>query len=342
VIVAGGLVCDVIAKMTADGPAKYQKEGPQHQTSTNNSYKGQFEGLSVPGHVTFSPGGVGRNIAEAIVRLLGPQNVIFTSVTGSPNSDPFSKLVLDHMTQLGMSTNYVNVLDKPGLRTPLYHAALYPNGELKIGINCMEMFDHFTPEMIYKQEVQFKSASIVVVDSNIPEATIATVCQLAQKYKVPVLYEPTSVFKCEKAIKAKVLDKITYIVPNFEEVKALAYALKGTHFGGDVKRCAHLLLEYGVKHVIVKLGPNGVFVASHDKTHLYCPALKPKEVVNVTGAGDCMVAGLVYGLQMGMPLAVAVQCGMHTAKQSIESSAAVPETLSLKNVLVPQYFAARK
>jgi hypothetical protein len=55
-----------------------------------------------------------------------------------------------------------------------------------------------------------------------------------------------------------------------------------------------------------------------------------------------MVAGLVYGLQMGMPLAVAVQCGMHTAKQSIESSAAVPETLSLKNVLVPQYFAARK
>jgi sugar/nucleoside kinase (ribokinase family) len=148
VIVAGGLVCDVIAKMTADGPAKYQKEGPQHQTSTNNSYKGQFEGLSVPGHVTFSPGGVGRNIAEAIVRLLGPQNVIFTSVTGSPNSDPFSKLVLDHMTQLGMSTNYVNVLDKPGLRTPLYHAALYPNGELKIGINCMEMFDHFTPEMV--------------------------------------------------------------------------------------------------------------------------------------------------------------------------------------------------
>lgn len=97
-----------------------------------------------------------------------------------------------------------------------------------------------------------------------------------------VLYEPTSVFKCEKAIKANVLDKITYIVPNFEEVKALAYALKGTHFGGDVKRCAHLLLEYGVKHVIVKLGPNGVFVASHDKTHLYCPALKPKEVVNVS------------------------------------------------------------
>lgn len=55
-----------------------------------------------------------------------------------------------------------------------------------------------------------------------------------------------------------------------------------------------------------------------------------------------MVAGLVYGLQMGMPLVVAVQCGMHTARQSIESAAAVPETLSLKNVLVPQYFAARK
>ena len=146
VIVAGGLVCDVIAKMTTDGPAKYQKEG-QH-LSTVNSYKGQFEGLSVPGHVTFSPGGVGRNIAEAIVRLLGPQNVIFTSVTGSPTSDPFSKLVLDHMTQLDMNTNYVNVIDKPGLRTPLYHAALYPNGELKIGINCMEMFDHFTPEMV--------------------------------------------------------------------------------------------------------------------------------------------------------------------------------------------------
>ncbi|MCL2605214.1 MAG: 1-phosphofructokinase family hexose kinase [Defluviitaleaceae bacterium] len=54
------------------------------------------------------------------------------------------------------------------------------------------------------------------------------------------------------------------------------------------------LIDKGVKMVCVSLGAEGAMLITADEAH-YSPAL-PVEVKAVQGAGDAMVAGLVYGL----------------------------------------------
>ena len=56
-------------------------------------------------------------------------------------------------------------------------------------------------------------------------------------------------------------------------------------------------------------------------------------LVNVNGAGDCLVAGTVFALQLGMPLTEAVSCGVAAAKLACESSQNVPESLSQGRVI---------
>jgi len=65
------------------------------------------------------------------------------------------------------------------------------------------------------------------------------------------------------------------------------------------------LLDAGVSHVVVTLGPDGVLLGSRIENlpgkpgnvrMKHIPAIPIHEVVNVTGAGDCLTAGTVFAL----------------------------------------------
>jgi len=56
--------------------------------------------------------------------------------------------------------------------------------------------------------------------------------------------------------------------------------------------------------------------------HMTAPRAR---VVNVNGAGDCLVAGTVMGLQRGLALDEAVACGAAAARRACESAANVPD-----------------
>eukprot|EP01120_Amphizonella_sp_Union-15-10_P003706 TRINITY_DN14121_c0_g1_i1.p1 TRINITY_DN14121_c0_g1~~TRINITY_DN14121_c0_g1_i1.p1 ORF type:complete len:240 (-),score=35.84 TRINITY_DN14121_c0_g1_i1:30-653(-) len=191
----------------------------------------------------------------------------------------------------------------------------------------MKIFDSFTPKLILKYEEKIKQSNICIFDGNIPEETMKQICDTCQKYEVPTFFEPTSISKGLKPIKAKVFHTITYISPNLDELLAMVEALCGTSFDRDVKKCISVVLEHGVKVVILKLGEKGVAVASKDIFHEFLP-YPPKEIVNVTGAGDSLVAGFVYGLTIGATLEQCIKYGLGCAKLSLENQAAISPYLT--------------
>lgn len=76
-----------------------------------------------------------------------------------------------------------------------------------------------------------------------------------------------------------------------------------------VARAAHTLVQEGKCTIVVtSLGPQGACVVSQDLVdHVPAPAVKKRSTV---GAGDSMVAGLVYGLATGLPVRETVRLGV--------------------------------
>ncbi|MBQ2669404.1 MAG: bifunctional hydroxymethylpyrimidine kinase/phosphomethylpyrimidine kinase, partial [Clostridia bacterium] len=100
------------------------------------------------------------------------------------------------------------------------------------------------------------------------------------------------------------LPLIDYITPNEDEAR---------YFTGkeDPEEMAEVLLEYGVRNVIVKLGSKGCFFRSGDKK-IRLEAF-PIDAVDATGAGDNFVAGfcseLLRGSEAEIALRFASACG---------------------------------
>lgn len=87
-------------------------------------------------------------------------------------------------------------------------------------------------------------------------------------------------------------------------------------------RAAEELKGRGAKNVIVSLGERGIYVSSGGGVSDFSEGEQgdPEpgkfmgpykgEVVDVTGAGDALVAGLVYGIYKGYSLEVAARFGL--------------------------------
>jgi 1-phosphofructokinase family hexose kinase len=77
------------------------------------------------------------------------------------------------------------------------------------------------------------------------------------------------------------------------------------------------LQSFGAQWVVVSDGPRGVFIVGDDvSTRLEPPRMK---TVNPIGCGDCLAAGIAFGLRHGQDVVDAVRFGMGCAAQNAES-----------------------
>jgi len=137
---------------------------------------------------------------------------------------------------------------------------------------------------------------------------------------------------------------IDYITPSRDELESILGA--GTERGSrdsdenegidvDVVKAAEELRRKGVKNVIVTLGEKGIYVSCGDgageerKESCLSKFMVPYrgEVVDVTGAGDALVAGLVYGIYKGYSLEMAARFGLGAAALTISTKEAVRRDL---------------
>ncbi len=101
--------------------------------------------------------------------------------------------------------------------------------------------------------------------------------------------------------------------PNREE---LGHTL-GSDLTNDAElhRAMHEINERGAEWIVVTSGAAPAWASSRGK--LYQVAASPTEVLNPIGSGDCLMAGLAWGLRQGMEPLEAICLGMAAAAENV-------------------------
>ncbi len=247
---------------------------------------------STPGTVSFSPGGVGRNIAHNL-RLLGV-DVKFIAAIGN---DVYGRSIYESCVSLGMDMHLSRTIN--GGRTSSYLYVTDENGDMLLGVNDTDISASITPEYLGRHLTEINSADAVVIDANLTQSTVAWI---AENVTAPLYADPVSVAKSERLRPA--FSKLTAFKPNEYEAKSLTGESTSLF-------AAEALLRQGVKKVFVSLGSDGI-VAASDGEIIKLPCEK-FEVVNATGCGDAATAAIIWADVNGLSVAESAAAAMKAA-----------------------------
>ncbi|XP_011633807.1 pseudouridine-metabolizing bifunctional protein C1861.05 isoform X2 [Pogonomyrmex barbatus] len=318
------------------------------------------DGRTHTGRSRRSCGGVGRNVADALLKL-GLKNTRLISVVGNDEHGN------DILESLGAGAEMVKCISN--VDTARFTVILNVNGECHFCISEMESFSAITPKLIKEYQSHLEKASLIVLDANLELDTMRCVLDIAWQANVPgdswfprahvqlvniFWYEPTDVQKAARLFQvgAQWQDVLHFISPNQNELKVI-----GRQFNipvdesmdlAAVRNVAEQLIEY-IPVIITTLGAQGVLVTrrasqnvpfydesgelianSSVASRLY-PAVdgtaETGEMLNVSGCGDCLTAGIIYGIHKDLDEVDCISVALRAAALSLRSFDAVPRTL---------------
>ncbi|WP_319519991.1 carbohydrate kinase [uncultured Martelella sp.] len=273
-------------------------------------------GTSNPVEGTRSFGGVARNVAENLA-LLGAS----TGFVSAVGTDESGRDLLRHLRERGVDT--AHVLSLPDQRTAEYAAILEPGGDLAYGIADMAIFDALTPEMMDSVWPAVASASLVFADCNLPAATLAALIEKRPRSRFSLAVDAVSTPKVARL--PRELKGIDLLFMNFDE----ACAWNDCDFTRDINGmmgAANALHEAGAAAVVLSCGTLGVVVHTKD-TVCHVPVVEAKPV-DMTGAGDAMIAGTLNFYSRNDTLVEAVRKGALIGSLTTETPASVHPELS--------------
>ena len=227
---------------------------------------------SNPGRTRISPGGVGRNIAACLGLLGAPVRLV--SAVGD---DAFGDEVLRVTAACGADVGAVRRV--PGA-TGTYTAVLDDRGELVAAVSDMATVDALELDTLHLAD-----AALVVVDGNLAAAQVARAFAAATTAGVAGAFEPVSVAKAARS--AALVHDLFLVTPNADELAALT----GRPVA-DWRESVADLHGRGVQHVWLRRGADGSWVCTSGQEPAHLPAV-PATVVDVTGAGDAMLAAWI-------------------------------------------------
>jgi pseudouridine kinase len=273
-------------------------------------------GTSNPVRGERSFGGVARNVAENLARLGCP--VALLSCIGADES---GRSLSSHLHSAGVDPAGLIVVDEA--RTAEYSAVLEPDGSLAIAFADMEVLDHLTPERLQSLRPSLERADWLFADCNLPPASLAFIVEMACGSRCRLAVDAVSVAK-SKRLPAD-LSGVDLLFLNLDE----AGALLGAEFT-EPKAAAGRLLERGAARIVLTLGADGCLGADADNIRQMPAELT--DIVDVTGAGDAMVAGVLSTLSVGGSFQDAIAAGTKAAAATIASKESV---IPLKEQLYP-------
>jgi len=272
---------------------------------------------SNPGSIRISVGGVARNVAENLARLGG--HVVLLSAVGADRS---GQRVRQQAAEAGVDVSYL--LESPNHHTGAYLAVYDQDGNLAVSIDDMAVLSLITPRVIYDHRRLIRDAAMVVMDANLSPATIQSLMRQAAKYGVPVSADPTSVSLAER-LKPH-LRQLFMVTPDLPEAEILCERSLANRRDQGIA-AAKQLVAMGVEIAIVTLAELGVCYATPEVSG-HVPAVKT-EVVDRTGAGDALTAGVVFGLLNDFPIDEAIRLGASAAALTLQHEYSVCPDLSL-------------
>jgi pseudouridine kinase len=272
-------------------------------------------GTSMPVKGRRGFGGVARNVAENLARLAVP-----TSLVSTVGDDETGRSICRHLEDLGV--------DMGGMRlsaarpTAEYTAVVGPEGDLVLGLADMAILDAFTEEDLDRAWPHLESADWIFADCNLPACVLHPLIARCHRSGRRLAVDAVSAPKAMRL--PRDLSGIDLLFLNDDEASAwLGHVADRTSGPAD---SAAAVLEHGARSVVVTLGRRGLFIASGNSTSAL-PAV-PAEPVDVTGAGDALIAGILSRLVMGEPLEAAARVGLLFAALTVEVEGSARSDLS--------------
>ncbi|XP_034943463.1 pseudouridine-metabolizing bifunctional protein C1861.05 isoform X2 [Chelonus insularis] len=341
-VVVGGVVLDTVL----------QVEEPEIR----------FDGRTHRGKSQKSFGGVGRNIASALITL-GAKNTKFVTAVGD---DEAGKMI----TQSFGGAKQI-IIKLPEKSTARYTSVIDINGECRFGFGEMEIFNSIDCQLIENNLSAFEKAQLIILDGNPPLKTIQKIIDIASRCSIPVWFEPTDAKKACKIFKSTTeWNKVLHFVsPNIKELFAMLEYFSITKSAipppniqvDDIQELAVKLAEK-IPVVITTLGPDGLLINRRcssskkpfynsngistknlveDGTTIQSRLHPPVELntegilsprinkVSVSGCGDCLAAAIITGILRGLSEEMCITLGLKAAAVSLKSFENVPQALAL-------------
>jgi pseudouridine kinase len=272
-----------------------------------HSARGAVARTSNPGTVLRSAGGVGRNVAENLARL-GTEVFLVAAVGADPAGDE----VLSATESAGVDVSRVARVAEP---TGTYVAVLDADGELVVAVAAMAATESMGPAEVDGVADLIAAAALVVLDGNLSTATLGHALEACAAAGARVVLDPVSVPKAAAlAGLLSVRTPLLAITPNSDELGALGGSAGGLH-------------DLGAELVWTRLGVAGSRLSGPDGVVDIAPVAAP-EVVDVTGAGDAMLAAFCHALLAGAAPAEAAAYGQSAAALTVASAHTVRPDLT--------------
>ncbi|MEL7220342.1 MAG: carbohydrate kinase family protein [Bacteroidota bacterium] len=273
---------------------------------------------SVPGRILKASGGVGRNIAENLVRLGLPVELLTAF-----GDDDNGKLLLSECQQLNIGVRYSILAE--GQNGARHLAVLDDQNDLYSGIADLSVLNVITPTYLESQLESLQNAAAICLETNLPAKTIQWI--MAQEWGVPLYLDPVS---------DQFAEKIKDHLGNLHTIKAnrrQAEILSGQRIlqPKDLEEIAQKWLDKGVKRVFITLGKQGAFAASADQ-QMHIPAANVA-VVNTTGAGDAFYAGVLWASLRKWSLEDCCRAGLAASTVAVRSATAINPELTASSLL---------
>ncbi len=237
------------------------------------------------GKLTFSAGGVTRNIIENISRL-GLKCRLITAL----GDDLFADYLKQKCREAGIDTGLMQILS--GRATSAYLSFLDEKGEMRLGGCDMDVMENWRLAEIPEIEDELSKAQAVVFDPSIGKENMAFLSGFAPELRL--FADPVSADYCTDLY--PYLFSLEAIKPNRMELEILSG--RKIEKEEDVLMAAQSLLEKGVKNVLVSLGKEGT-VWVFEEGYLKARLKEADRLVNASGAGDALFGAWIYGYLQG-------------------------------------------
>ena len=242
-------------------------------------------------NLTYVPGGKGANQAYAAGKLGGKVTML-----GCVGDDSLGQKLKDNLAKSGTNASYIRNIEGKSTGT----AVIYVNGD---GANSIVVISGANEacdvEYLKQNEVLFAESDYVMFQMEIPYETIFYGIGRAKELGKTVILNPAP---APDSLPEDIWEKIDYLTPNETELLKLTGQQEMTM--DNIRNGAHVLLEKGVKNILVTLGEKGVLFVNDKEEKLY-PARKVT-AVDTTAAGDCFNGAFITGLaeEMGFEEAI--------------------------------------
>ena len=261
------------------------------------------------------PGGKGANQAVAMARLNG--NV---SMIGKVGEDGFGQTLINSLKNDKVDTTYIKTTKGA---TGVALITVDNNAQNSIVVSPGANFE-VKEEDIDNNIEAIKNSDIVVLQLETPLNTIKYALKKSKELN------KYTILNSEQALKLvdEIIKNVDLLTPNETELEIISGVSIETE--EDIQKAAQIMIEKGVKELIVTLGSKGSLYINKEKS-IFKKAYKV-EAVDTTAAGDSYTAALAVALSKDQSIEEAMDFASKVGALSVLKEGAQSSLPTLEDV----------